>query len=435
MLDNKEFEDKAWGLMLERLDKEKPEKKPIAWWKYVGILLLLFLGSAAAYSSFFDKDNDRESVNVSPIIAQKVIRSQQGVNLKENSDVALTNSGDAFKIDLQTPIRDVEAIETGFSNESKQSNNLPIIEREQESESFNEGGSKIESSNVAIASIQQEDDPTIVFGTDETIVLDVEPPRDISKVGRTFPTLGEYNRKSDSDWQQHAATGLQSIETLEIDEINSKPIIFSNVEKPIAERRVQSFVAAETSYLSDFDQLSLRLSLSSEIGSTQSPWTMTTGLSYQRVRFSSFSLFGNSDREFANATLGDTTNEETVPTNVGDFNAEQRSIGSLVSVDYVGIPLLFSYRMNRLQVGLGIENNFAVNKKFDTGNEFFSNEVYEDQVFNYQLNLSQEINYNISSLFQVGIRARFDLTGAHGYNSDYLRNLDQFGIQIKYRIR
>ena len=81
---------------------------------------------------------------------------------------------------------------------------------------------------------------------------------------------------------------------------------------------------------------------------------------------------------------------------------ERRSIGSLVFVDYVGIPLLFSYRMNRLQVGLGIENNFAVSKRFDTGNEFFSNEVYEDQVFNYQLNLSQEINYNVSSLFQVG---------------------------------
>lgn len=435
MLDNKEFEDKAWGLMLERLDKEKPEKKLIAWWKYIGILLLLFLGSAAVYSSFFDSGDDKEIVNVAPIIAQTAIGSQQGVDLKENSDVALTKSRDASKVDLVTPIGDVEARETEFSNELKHINNLQLIETVQESKSYNVGESKIEPSTVDIASIQQKDDPTIVFGTDETLVLDVEPTRDISEVGRTFPKVGENKRKSDFAWQQHEATGLPSITTLEIDETNSEPIIFSTLEKPIAERRVQSFVAAETSYLSDFDQLSLRLSLLSEIGSTQSPWSMTTGLSYQRVRFSSFSLFGNSDREFADATLGDTTNEETLPTNVGDINAERRSIGSLVYVDYVGIPLLFSYRMNRLQVGLGIENSFAVSKRFDTGNEFFSNEVYEDQVFNYQLNLSQEINYNVSSLFQVGMRARFDLTGAHGYNSDYLRNLDQFGIQLKYRIR
>ena len=115
------------------------------------------------------------------------------------------------------------------------------------------------------------------------IVLDVEPTRDISEVGRTFPKVGENKRKSDVAWQQHEATGLPSITTLEIDETNSEPIIFSTLEKPIAERRVQSFVAAETSYLSDFDQLSLRLSLLSEIGSTESPWSMTTGLSYQSV--------------------------------------------------------------------------------------------------------------------------------------------------------
>lgn len=435
MLDNKEFEDKAWGLMLEHLDKEKPEKKLIAWWKYIGILFLLFLGFTALYTSFFDSGDDKEIVNVTPIIAQTAIGSQQGVDLEENIDMALTTPGDASKVDLVTPIGDVEARETEFKNESKQINNLQLIETVQESKSYNVGESKIEPSTVDIASIQKKDDPTIVFGTDETLILDVEPTRDISEVGRTFPKVGENKRKSDFAWQQHEATGLPSITTLEIDETNSEPIIFSTLEKPIAERRVQSFVAAETSYLSDFDQLSLRLILLSEIGSTESPWSMTTGLSYQRVRFSSFSLFGNSDREFADVTLGDSTNEETLPINVGVSNAEQRSIGSLVFVDYIGIPLLFSYRMNRLQVGLGIENNFAVNKRFDTGNEFFSNEVYEDQVFNYQLNLSQKINYNVSSLFQMGIRARFDLTGAHGYNSDYLRNLDQFGIELKYRIR
>ncbi len=53
MLDNKEFEDKAWGLMLEHLDKEKPEKKLIAWWKYIGILFLLFLGSYCFIHFFF----------------------------------------------------------------------------------------------------------------------------------------------------------------------------------------------------------------------------------------------------------------------------------------------------------------------------------------------------------------------------------------------
>lgn len=448
MLDNKELEDKGWGLMLDRLDDEMPERKAIAWWRYLGLLLLL-LGVGFGYSILFNDgqvntavletptqfvDHSNKLMNAidSPVVVEKVTEdnSQSVVQptASKLSSSKLMNPKVSAKEQTQLWGSTQDADQPSSTNQQEQIN-LKAIE-DQENQAFantSNGNDEALGGEIRLAAKWKKEESAVelAYSADAN---------DSMSGSISSATMTTSPRTSQFKVSTRYLAPLSSKNSLAISSVVLP--IRTEIKAPIAERIVSTFVAIETSYLSDFEQLSLSLSLLSEVGSSQSPWSFTSGLSYQRVAFSSFQL-SNFESAFLSAADRDTTLEETLPTNnTGYFETiERRSIGSLNTVDYIGIPLLFSYRMNRLQIGLGIENNFAVRKNFSAGDSFFTNDQYIDLVYNYQLNFVQEINVNMTSRFQVGIRTRFDLTGAHGYDANYFRNLHQFGLQLKYQIQ
>lgn len=446
MQDNQKFEDKAWENMKMILDDKLPQEK-IVWWKRYALFLLLFLLFSVGTLSYFistklaDNQNIvQSSIDMSnhhkdpentenlpiPIVQNSAnsafseliqinqeIQSEQLIRMNEKAISTNLNSNlnaeNSIKLNKSTILNDskiskINSVENSFLYQSS---------KQVESKSIFAPDTKGLSNNAET----QNNPQSLIFAAD------------INKISPSSLT-SELNEKSLTNTENLLFIGSDLLEIKKSDflQVQSHAINLPILKVAEADRTNSLYAFTEFDYFSTAESFNFKIGLLSEIGSTDSRWNFSTGVFYQQVNFNSSNLGRTADLEDL-PLIGSSVEEQV--------NFDTQKLNYLRNVDYIGIPLIFSYKINRFKIALGLENYFTVNKTFGGGlrNELYLNEKSSYDLVNlYNVLLFQQVSYRMSNRWDIGLGFHFALNKAHEYPSDYRNKLDHAALSLKYRI-
>lgn len=401
MLDNKEFENKAWESMNVLLDEEMPERK-IGWWKLIGVIIPLLIGLFVVYFKSYKNDTNInhvaenvliENVNNDPLEAKNIVKSSENNDpiYDKNSTIAKSDKSqnDKYNVNHRNSLVNSDAFIQANSSEYIKSNK-----------------------NVANTTITE--------------------PIGIFKKKNKYKENTKSFKKQEYKLDQFNDSKISTLDLALLN--NESPFIeASKIAKlsNIGSRIVQLKGGIEYLYFTNRFTGTLQYNLNSVIGSNLSPLSFETGVNFKRI---STNTYSGQAFEYLKAEQHDATN--IVSGSQGEMN-----VPIISSLDYLGVPMTFHYRMNRFNIGLGIENNFIINK--NQANDTKDRELNENYTFvdqnvefnTYQLNLIQGIDYNINPKWMLGVNFRFDLTGVEKNNTESDNKLNSIALSLSYKIK
>ena len=432
MLDNKDFEEKAWGSMLELLDKEMPEKKAFPWFRSLILLLLLILiGGGIGYYQ----------------MESNVVKEY---GAETPSAIASTSNNQEIKIDKNLSI-DTKNPTTSLIEEESSSS---VKTARSVSEQSNDKQRKIVQSSSFSSSNEQ-------FSINESIVKTPfadSNQQDLSKLNANnsqnnvenedLQILAKSTEASFSENDVFSTSTLKSnslisfvnpLDLATIQNVAEENKLFFN---PLAASRITALYAvSEIGYNTDFRSLGTSLGLMGEIGASNSPLSFATGLFYERYSLQATTIINNT------ADLQDEIIETGSSPDSEKFNASDAS--TLRSISYLSVPLQFHYRFNYIKLGLGIENKFLVHQQVrdgfvraETSNQFTG--ALDNNNFGpnkYHLTANQSIAVRIRPRIDLGLHFQYDLTGIFAESAFTLSNvntsnrLDNVGISLSYKLK
>ena len=450
MLDNKQFEDKAWEQMKGILDKEMPDKKGMAWWWFaaagLGVILVLGFVYVQMGDSTIDQIGEVAEIQTAPLAIG--FDNQLVDDVSKDTEYSLVEQS--------------ERITEIVKNDSKADNKTieSVFQKSVSQLSDSNGGSSEVSSTHSASAITNA--PTINLGIPE--IKNIEKPVELLPITlQKLPSDGtenspqakqifsvsstESNEVSELVYSDFASIGLVGKEINQFNDYQDRWIEIQGTStlleptfiKPTSLRTTALFAYAEANYLTDFGGLGYKLGIISEVGATESPWSFSTGVTYElnTLRVSALSR---------NSPLSDSDNSfpKDIETVVGVGGAEEVEVTDarvVADLHYINVPLLFHYRFNKLKIGLGIDNSFLVHTNYTEAlREFEANNVpvrNSQQVINkYQLSAIQSLQYRISPNWNIGLKFDIDLTGVFSPVDAGVENtLDNVGLSLAYRLK
>ena len=426
MLDNKEFEDKAWGEMLNILDNEIPEKKPIVWWRY-GLLLLLIPIVGFSYTWMTKVGDDLKMSTLNSDVQEIASVSSENKLNQINNELYLE------KVEFQNA-----TILTNSENE-KATNTIISKSNDSNSSSYSTHSENQIKSDEGINIINTEIKKATKNDVYKSELTNDFKDQNKSKVisNLTFSSQKEpkFSAKNYRVEFFNESTLASLNEIVAFDETENQIINYSNpiFNKIYPERTFNLAVLSKVNYYTQ-NIGGIEIGFSGLVGHEGSPWSFSSGLSYEKLYFSELS--------FRFSEIYDANKDSALDTTVAGIEDIQNtpdanrfeSYSNQISASYLHIPLMFHYRINRFNLGLGISNSFLINSTAHQGS--FANSAYINPEFNnYRVAFSQSVDFMITPSFIIGLDASIDLSGLKldtGFSNDNI-NLNKFGFKVAYQ--
>lgn len=442
MLDNNDFENKAWDNMLELLDKELPEKRAFPWFRFSLVLLLLLLvGTGIGLYSYHGADHTDDNTSLS---STTLFATNQSSEHNTRSTLNTPNDHNELKesTHYSTNNKEEQTLSTSKNLKTNSVSYRTNVENELTGHYANNYTNlEINSTDITSDNTYPVDDHSEISQASNSDVFN-----DLALVAVVTQDIASINPSSSisSDFLSKN-TAIESLEWTPDTEA-LKNISAENVLPLIptsASRRVDYYAYAESNYVSDFKSLGIKLGAMVELGAQNSPWSVSSGLLYETNSLKRLESLDNADR-IEESILPDTFNVpvENTPLKIEDASA-------LLSVSYLNIPLQFHYRMNKFKLGVGIQNRFLVRQRLRSGvatSDLFqganNNQLDYDRsgINRFHFSANQSLVYRIHPKIDIGFAFQYDLTGIFSANSFTTSNLnsanrlDNIGLSVAYKL-
>lgn len=442
MLDNNDFDNKAWGNMLELLEQEMPQKKAFPWFKLsIALLLFVMIGSGFGFYFYTNSEDldDTSSLSALPLYAnnQNTAESHSPSNSIDIKQTKLdktthynTNSKNEQTSNDVKPTRSKVTQAYTSSSYSNTNTSNSFFEKK-----LNHGINSTSDSYSDLASRSKLVNQESESNANQTFTQDFVNP---------FASNALKHVESKKSINSFSLAVLES-EALDWEADKSELSVIS-AEHALAlnaisrARRVNFYAYVESNYIPDFRSLGYKLGGLVELGAQKSPWSVSTGLLFET---STLKELANRESDLVE-NIPDSSG--SVPTGIED---KLNDASSLISVSYLNIPLQFHYRFNKIKIGVGIQNKLLIGHRLRNGQntlptyfqDFDRNTEQVDQggINNYHLSANQSLVYRIHPKIDLGIAFQYDLTGIFSDNSFTTNNiytanrLDNIGLSLAYK--